>query len=105
MKESTPAVREIAAAESFQQRGFYHALKISGQDTYGEENVQRHELWGLDLEIEAGQAEALDEGAELCAERAIHRASALAVDGDEDGVPAPSPTERGRGALHIRMAL
>src|SRR5262249_9703982 len=99
------AAWQIDAAESLQERLFDNAAIETRRDTDGERDIQRHEARRVDLEVLAGESEALQVCAHLDFECRIDRETADAVDRHEHRVPTARPTPRRGRSLYFRMAL
>ena len=64
-----------------------------------------HEDGRFDFEVVSGQPELFQKVPDPRPERVVHGLAALALHGDEHGVPAARPAQRRLRPLHLRMAL
>ncbi len=105
VEEAGAAARQPLGAERVEQAPLDVGREVARLGADVQLDVERHEARRVDLDVVAGQPEALDEAAQLVFERRVDAVAAAPVDGDEHRVPAAGPATRRDGALHARLAF
>src|SRR5262249_40398332 len=101
VEEAASTAAQVGGGEEFVQRVKYLAADVTRGDAHHQGDVQRHEVRSVNLQIDSGHAEAFQEGAQVGLEGGVDGQAALAVDGQELGVPAARPAAGGGGPLHL----